>query len=226
MAIDPVSSLTTAANTSTKNATGSAVSKDEFLKMLVAQLEYQNPLNPQDGAAFVAQLAQFSQLEQSTETNSRLTALQASADAQSRTALMGLVGKSVTAKADQFSMAAQGGSPPNAVINFENAATKCEVTLRDSAGNAVRTIDVGAHAAGQFAINWPPGLQLGPGSYKIEVKATDAKGAPVSQSTSLSGTVDALEFQNGSPRLRMGALVLMPSDVLTVQGDATTTAKK
>ena len=47
-----------------QESSSSIASKDEFLQLLVAQLSYQDPLNPQDGAAFVAQLAQFSSLEQ------------------------------------------------------------------------------------------------------------------------------------------------------------------
>ena len=47
--------------------------KDEFLRLLVAQLEHQNPLSPQEGAEFVAQLAQFASVEQGAEISERAT---------------------------------------------------------------------------------------------------------------------------------------------------------
>ena len=50
-------------------------SKDTFLKLLVAQLQYQNPLNPTDSTQFVTQLAQFSQLEQTTQMAEDISAI-------------------------------------------------------------------------------------------------------------------------------------------------------
>jgi flagellar basal-body rod modification protein FlgD len=56
--------------------------KSTFLKLLVAQLKYQNPLNPADGVQFVTQLAQFSALEQSTSMSQDLAAIRADLEKQ------------------------------------------------------------------------------------------------------------------------------------------------
>lgn len=67
---------TTSANTSTNSATttssGANADKNVFMTLLVEQLKHQDPLAPQDGSAFVAQLAQFNSLEQLTSINQRL----------------------------------------------------------------------------------------------------------------------------------------------------------
>jgi flagellar basal-body rod modification protein FlgD len=66
--INPISSPSAAVDTTTTAAKANsnlAPDKETFLQLLVAQIKNQNPLNPSDGAEFVAQLAQFSQLEQS-----------------------------------------------------------------------------------------------------------------------------------------------------------------
>lgn len=64
---DPISGLPgvrTWASETSEQSVNKALGKDDFLKLLVAQLSNQNPLKPQDGAEFVAQLTQFSSLEQ------------------------------------------------------------------------------------------------------------------------------------------------------------------
>ena len=78
MAIDPTSLSTPAApgtQTTNKNA---SLGKDDFLKLLVAQLSHQDPLSPQTDTAFVAQLAQFAQLEQSQNQSTTLSQIQTS----------------------------------------------------------------------------------------------------------------------------------------------------
>ena len=67
-----------AATPSSTSASSDLPGKDAFLKLLVAQIKYQNPLNPADGVQFLSQLAQFSQLEQLININGQLTTLVAS----------------------------------------------------------------------------------------------------------------------------------------------------
>ena len=70
--------LTTNANSSNASATGqSSLGKDDFLKMLVTQLQNQDPLKPMDDTAFVAQMAQFSTLEQMQNMNASMLSMKA-----------------------------------------------------------------------------------------------------------------------------------------------------
>jgi len=87
MDISAISSPSAAAGSVSSNATaitsGTDVLANEqtFLKLFVAQLQNQDPLNPQDGTQFVAQLAQFSQLEQSLQMRQDLDAVKQDLDA-------------------------------------------------------------------------------------------------------------------------------------------------
>ena len=76
---------------------GASMGKNEFLKLLVAQLEHQDPLAPQEGQEFAAQLAQFSSLEQLTNINGTLEANQAYDLALSNSSMVNLIGKTVDA---------------------------------------------------------------------------------------------------------------------------------
>jgi flagellar basal-body rod modification protein FlgD len=76
--LNPISSGAAAANvdvSASKSDANIAPDKETFLKLLVAQIKNQNPLNPSDGAEFVAQLAQFSQLEQTMSIRQDLQAI-------------------------------------------------------------------------------------------------------------------------------------------------------
>jgi flagellar basal-body rod modification protein FlgD len=94
MAVDAVSAAASASQ-STSNAAAKAatVDYDAFLKLLVAQLENQDPTNPTDSAEFMAQLASFSNVEQGIKMNTKLDQLLIS---QALSQVDGLIGKTVT----------------------------------------------------------------------------------------------------------------------------------
>jgi flagellar basal-body rod modification protein FlgD len=104
MAIDPTTAATTTATSSTTStkktdASGNQVlGKDDFLKLMVAQMKNQDPMNPADDKDNIAQMAQFSSLEQITNL---ATAVQDLSDRMSLTQNVGLLGHDVTyTKAD------------------------------------------------------------------------------------------------------------------------------
>ena len=95
MAIDPTTATTTSATTasSTKKAADNVLGKDDFLKLMVAQMKNQDPMNPADDKDNIAQMAQFSSLEQITNL---ANATQELATRMSLTQNVGLLGHTVT----------------------------------------------------------------------------------------------------------------------------------
>jgi flagellar basal-body rod modification protein FlgD len=73
--INPAQSIITppASTTNSSKASSSLTSEDAFLKLLVSQIQHQDPLNPTDGVQFLTQLTSFSQLEQLMQINQDLT---------------------------------------------------------------------------------------------------------------------------------------------------------
>jgi flagellar basal-body rod modification protein FlgD len=98
MAIDPTTSTTgtTAATAATKKADQNVLGKDDFLKLMVAQMKNQDPMSPADDKDNIAQMAQFSSLEQITNL---ATATQKLADSMQMTQTLGLIGHTVSYKA-------------------------------------------------------------------------------------------------------------------------------
>jgi len=90
------STIATTSTTSSSQETDT-LGKDAFFKMLIAQLQNQDPLNPMDGTAFSAQLAQFSSLEQLTNMNEALTAQNQNFTNLLSAQSVNLIGKEVTA---------------------------------------------------------------------------------------------------------------------------------
>ena len=91
MTVDAVTSAT--GREPSTAAASASLNYDSFLKLLTAQMQYQDPTNPMDSTQFVSQLASFSNVEQAIRTNSKLDALLIS---QALGQVDGLIGKTVT----------------------------------------------------------------------------------------------------------------------------------
>src|SRR5450432_447402 len=155
-AVDSINS-TTAANPAdalaSLTSSDSGMGKDDFLKLLVAQIAHQDPLKPMDDTAFVSQLAQFSSLEQTMGINTRLDALAAQERGNSNTALAGLVGKSLTVKGTITTLDSSGIGAP-VTFSLGAQAQSVDVNISDSTGKAVRTMHLGAGAPGLVQATW------------------------------------------------------------------------
>src|SRR3954462_6523060 len=124
----------------------SKLGKDEFLKLMMAQLSQQDPTAPSDSNAMVAQLAQFSSLEQMQNVNSTLTSLLVGQASQNNTGAINLVGKDILYKTDQLTL--EAGQTPTASAKLGSEAAEVTATITDSTGKIVRTIKLGAQPAG------------------------------------------------------------------------------
>lgn len=175
--------------------------KDDFLKLLVTQLQNQDPLNPLEGTEFVSQLAQFSSLEQLTNINGaleqNLQANQAMAQSIGNSLAATLVGKEVRATAD--GMHYDGSSSVSLGYTLSTAADTVNVKIYDQAGNLVRTIKGLNDDSGDNAFTWDGKNDVGKtvpaGSYTFTVEAKDAAGNAVPSSPYLTGKVTSIRFR-------------------------------
>jgi flagellar basal-body rod modification protein FlgD len=194
--------------------------QEAFLKLLVAQLQNQDPLNPQENYEFVAQLAQFSSLEQSIGINDRLDALALQNQGLQNSQIVSLVGKEATVKGDIVTLNGQGAIVPIS-FTLKDAATEATVSIRDVNGRNVRTIQVPAKAAGTVSVQWNGQSDSGnpqpAGPYQVTVTAKNAEGGPVSLTQQTTGRIDSVSFDRGFPVIHLDSGVAAPvGDLLSV----------
>ncbi len=215
MDLTPLTSVTNAA----VGAGGQTLGKQQFLELLVAQLAHQDPLNPLEDKEFIAQLAQFSSLEQAMATNDQLTGLQLAQTAMVNAQMSDLIGREITATSEVLVIG--DGVPPPLCFRLDAAAAQTTVRVLDSNGRTVRTLTLGERSAGAQSVAWDgrddSGQALAAGTYRLQVVAEDAAGRPVSATTQLSGVVTGVTFSNGYPELLLGTLSVLPADVISIQ---------
>src|SRR5687767_2554376 len=156
----------------------SKLGKDEFLKMMMAQLAQQDPTAPSDSNAFVAQLAQFTSLEQMQNVNTSLESLLIGQASQNNSGAVGLVGKDVLYKTDKIHL--QAGKNPVASAKLGAEAAEVTATITDDQGRIVRTIKMGGQPPGTIEIEWDGREESGntakPGTYTVSINAKDSQG--------------------------------------------------
>jgi flagellar basal-body rod modification protein FlgD len=142
---------TSAATPATQN---DAASADRFLKLLVAQMQNQDPLNPMDNAQVTSQMAQINTVSGIEKLNASVTAL--SSQFVQMQALQGasLVGHDVVVPGDKLSITdgvAQGG------FELAGAADQVKVDVLSASGQVVDTLDLGAQSSGLHSFAWDAG---------------------------------------------------------------------
>lgn len=205
-------------------ATGSlqSLGKDDFLRLLVAKMEYQDPLDPQSDEDFIAQLAQFSSLEQMSNMSEALAEsnqlgylqMQSLNNAMSAN----LIGKEVVASYDGVYF--DGDSDPQISFTTEQYAERLELTITDEAGNVIRRIREDEVAPGRYTIEWDGrddlGNKVSDGFYNVKASAIDANEVSFAPQMRLVGVVDSISYRDGSAYLHVNGSQVSLGDIVTV----------
>ena len=190
---------------------------NDFLKMLMTQLQNQDPTSPMDTNQFTSQLVQFSSVEQQINTNASLTKLIDATQGGTMLQAQGMVGKTVQVTSDHLAL--QGGK---AGVAFSLAAAQpVTVTVSNEAGAVLRTDTVNG-LSGANAWSWDgkdaSGRTLADGTYRVAVTGGDASGAAAVLPFTVSGTASGLQRSNGAIQVQVGALSVDLSQVQSVGG--------
>lgn len=198
---------------------GKDMGKDEFLKLLVGQLQHQDPLNPLDGTDFVAQLAQFSHLEQLFNVNDTLTSIKATLDGQTSDQVLDYIGKTVKSGSN-YSLMVNDGKVEGGGYTIEEAADVA-IKVFDSNGFEVQHFFKSDMEPGEHAIEWDgtdaKGEGVEDGEYTYSITALDKQGKRVSVDTRFEGKVTGVTYRDGVPYLMLEDRMMTIDDVVEIK---------
>jgi flagellar basal-body rod modification protein FlgD len=215
---DATSAATTSSTTTSSTAAAAADAqkqKNQFLQMLLTQLQNQNPLNAMDSTQFASQLAQYSQLEQQIDTNSKLDSL-ISAASTATVSPLSYLGTTV----DYDSATAPVQNEQATWTYSTSGASKVSLLITDSAGDTVYSGD-GDISAGNHTLTLDSltGVSDGTG-LTLKVTATDASGNAITPVITSRANIDAVDTSDGTTTLEAGGYSIKSSLVKRI---ATTT---
>jgi flagellar basal-body rod modification protein FlgD len=193
---------------------------DTFLKLLTAQLQNQDPLEPMDTSQFTQQLVQYSSVEQNIYTNKNLETLIALQKTTGLGSAVSYIGRDVSAETPD---AALSGGAANWTYTLPRAAQSVSLTVTDANGKTVFS-GTGPVAAGANTVGWDgktsSGATAPDGVYTLTVKAVDSAGETMTAPIGLTGRVTGVETVDGEVVLNVGGIRLRISDVTAVREPA------
>ena len=209
----------TAANVDTQpSAPVKILGKDDFLSLLVAQLQHQDPLNPAEGTEFTAQLAQFSSLEQLSNINDNLENMELFQTSMTNSQAVSYIGKEITAQGNTVQL--ESGRPAECHFELDANAALAAITVYDASGGFVNSFETGSLSAGRQSVVWDGtdnnGNSALPGKYSFEVQAVDADDQNIDVTPMISAVVSGVSFKNQSASLITDLQTIAIDDVIDV----------
>lgn len=221
--IDNITSLLNQSSATAPVGGKSSLGKDDFLKLMIQQLRYQDPLNPMDSSQFSAQLAQFSSLEQLQNINTTLkqsmNANFALTQAVNNTMTATLIGKDARLSSNKITYNGESGGQDSAKFGYNLPAQAADVTVKiyNSDGVLVKTINNLEKDAGEHKLSWDftdnEGNKVGNGDYTFKVEATDMSGEDMTIDSFSYGTIEAVRFTENGTMLVINGVEYNLSDI-------------
>jgi len=193
--------------------------KNEFLNLLVAQLNNQNPLEPQGNGEFIAQLAQFSQVEGIEKLNTSMESLLSGYQSSQALQASSLVGRKVIVPSEKAVVDTSESFKASLLLPV--SSSNVYVNIYDSAGAVVNRINLDAQEAGNVSFIWDgkdaDGNLMPPGTYKFEAQAT-YDGETKGLYTLLPANVDSVTLGGDELMLNLAGLGSVPLSQVQVIG--------
>lgn len=215
-----ITPIDTTANASDaqSSASGNILGKHDFLNMLIAQLQHQDPLNPADGTEFTAQLAQFSSLEQLSNINSSLKSMEQFQAALTHSQAVSYIGKEITALGNGLQL--KDGQAATCRFDLETNAAMTAISVYDATGGFVNSFETGALGAGRQSATWNGmdlnGNPMPPGVYRFEIQAVDAGNQSVDVTPLMSAVATGVSFKDNTAYLITELQTVAIDDVIDV----------
>lgn len=216
MDVNPLSALSTA-GTASNDRVAIAEDFDQFLGLLITQLQSQDPSDPLDTNQFTQQLVQFTEVEQTVKMNENIEQLISLSAASAITNVVGYIGKEVTAAGSSAELKSGLAQWP-----FSLAASSNDVSIKitNSSGATVFEENVAA-GAGSHVFSWDGSTSAGgvapEGLYNISITALDGSGSRIEASTATTGVVDGVDMSGSDILLDVGSQKIRLDEVTAIK---------
>jgi len=183
-----------------------SLSNDDFMTLLLVELQYQDPTEPTDTEQILTQTSQLASLEATDKTNQALEDLAASLSASNDFSTISAIGK--TADLGSNAIAIDEGSSSTFEMYFPSDISQGTVEITDVEGNILKTLDVGTNPAGVYQFTWDGtdnnGEQVAGGIYYASASYTDQNNEA---QTTRVGTypIESVRFDDGTTLLKLGS---------------------
>lgn len=184
----------------------SILGKDDFLKLLLVELQHQDPTEPMDSEKILSQTSQLATLESAENTNKALSELADSLANSQQFTTIAAIGKTADLGSDAISL--DEGSSTTFEIYFPTSVQDGTINITDSDGNIVKTMDVGTNPKGVYQFTWDAtdanGNIAASGIYHVNSKYADQDGA--SRETRLGAyPIESVRFDGGNTLVKVGS---------------------
>ena len=220
MTVSSISSTlasTLASSSSSSSTSTSTLSTDDFLQLLVTQLQNQNPLDPTDTTDFMNQLVSYASYSQQESMASSLSDLTSSMNSMLASNGIGYIGQTIEAVGDTTTL--QDGQATWG-YSLSSEAENVSISVKDQDGNTVWS-GSGDTGSGDHTFTWDGTTNSGgtapDGDYTISVSATNASGASVLDQTTVIGKVTGVDSTSGTPQLIVGDTTVALTDIVGIQ---------
>ena len=190
---------------STTNPNG-VLGKDDFLKLLLTQLQYQDPTAPTDTEKILSQTSQLATLESSNNTQAALDKLAASLGNAQQFSTIAAIGK--TADLGSDSIALDKGNSSTFEVYFPQDVQNGTIDITDNSGVTVKTLDVGTNPSGVYQFTWDgsntAGNAVDSGVYHVNANYTNSDGKALT--TRLGAyPIESVKFDKGNTLVKLGS---------------------
>jgi flagellar basal-body rod modification protein FlgD len=198
---------TTATGSSTGNGTssggvngGATLGGTDFLTLMLAQLQNQDPTSPVDSNTFLTQLAQLSEVQGITSLNTSFSALSSSLSSNQAMQASSLLGHQALVTSPTAQLAANG--TVTGAVNVPQNTSAVVMSIADSSGKVIQTLGLGAQSTGLANFSWngkeADGSQAPAGTYTLSVQYAGQTSSSTAATTLVNGTVESVSMGAGS----------------------------
>ena len=191
----------------------------DFLRLLMTQLQFQDPLKPMENQEFTAQLTSFNSLNQLVDLNKKMGAMQDSQLAVTQLQATSLIGKEVTMQGDKVHLGPEGKAETIFQLAAESGRVSVHVVAKD--GAVIRMIEAGSLKAGEHVVAWDgkddKGNAAPEGDYTIEIDAFDTQGKEVAVETLIKGVVTSVDLAGAELSVMINGVQVPFSALLAVR---------